>query len=57
MVGVDNFGGKGIRNFWEARFYCDVVMEVEGKTEGVESWAEVGGGGWDADPKRKMEVG
>jgi len=57
MVGVDNFGGKGIGNIWEARFDCDVVIEIEGEAEGIEAWTEVGGGGWDADPKRQMEVG
>ena len=57
VVGVDNFGGKGVGNIWEARFDCDVVIEIEGEAEGIEAWTEVGGGGWDADPKRQMEVG
>ncbi len=57
VVGLDNFGGKGIRNFWKARFDGDVVIEIESETEGIEAWAEVGGGGGDADPKRKVEVG
>jgi hypothetical protein len=57
MVGVDNFGGKGVGNIREARFDCDVVIEIEGETECIEAWTEVGGGGWDADPKRQMEVG
>jgi len=56
VVGVDNFGGKGVGNIWEARFDCDVVIEIEGEAEGIEAWTEVGGGGWDADPKRQMEV-
>jgi len=57
VVGVYNFGGKGVGNIWEARFDCDVVIEIEGETACIEAWAEVGGGGWDADPKRQMEVG
>lgn len=57
MVGVDNFGGKGVGNIWEARFDCDVVIEIEGEAEGIEAWTEVGGGGGDANPKRQMEVG
>ena len=57
MVSVYNFRGKGIENIWEARFDCDVVIEIEGETEGIEAWTEVGGGGWDANPKRQMEVG
>jgi len=57
VVGVDNFGGKGVGNIREARFDCDVVIEIEGEAEGIEAWTEVGGGGGDADPKRQMEVG
>lgn len=57
VVGVDNFGGKGVGNIWEARFDCDVIIEIEGEAEGIEAWTEVGGGGWDTNPKRQMEVG
>jgi hypothetical protein len=57
VVGVDNFGGKGVGNIRKARFDCDVVIEIEGEAEGIEAWTEVSGGGGDADPKRQMEVG
>jgi len=29
----------------------DVVIEIEGKAEGIKSWTEVGGCGWDPNPE------
>ena len=40
-----------------SRLDGDVVIEIEGEAKGIEAWTEVGGGGWDANPKRQMEVG
>ena len=55
MVGVDNLRREWVRGGGDARFDTDVVIEIQGESKGIESRAEVGGGGRYTNPEGGLE--